>query len=227
MSATGRHPSILPPRLALSRLILHEPHGRAIHIEVLESLETDAFINGFRRICSRRGQPKTVRSDRGTNLVGACFELAREMKRLDKDKVIGTARRMGVEWSFNPPMASHHGGVWERMIRTIPKVLMAVIPSASMTDDVLQTTFCEVENIVNGRPLTKCSADVCDEYPLTPNHYCQVIILQCGSSFQVQKFVGSAGNVFRTFRLRFGNDGSGSTFHNFSKGRHGPRRLPI
>ena len=51
---------------------------RAIRIEVLESLETDAFINGFRRFCSRRGQPKTVRSDRGTNLVGACTELARE-----------------------------------------------------------------------------------------------------------------------------------------------------
>ena len=144
---------------------------RAIHIEVLESLETDAFINGFRRFCSRRGQPKTVRSDRGTNLVGACTELAREMKRLDKNKVIGTARRMEVEWSFNPPMASHHGEVWERMIRTIRKVLMTVIPTASMTDDVLQTTFCEVENIVNGRPLTKCSADVCDESPLTPNHF--------------------------------------------------------
>ena len=93
------------------------------------------------------------------------------MKRLDKDKVIGTARRMDVEWSFNPPMASRHGGVWERMIRTIRKVLMAVIPSASITNDVLQTTFCEVENIVNGRPLTKCSADVCDESPLTPNYF--------------------------------------------------------
>ena len=40
---------------------------RAIHIEVLESLETDAFINGFRSFCSHRGQPKTVRSDRGNN----------------------------------------------------------------------------------------------------------------------------------------------------------------
>ena len=144
---------------------------RAIHIEVLESLETDAFINGFRRFCSRRGQPKTVRSDQGTNLVGACCELARELKHVDKIKVIGTARKMNVEWTCNPPMASHHGGVWERMIRNIRKVLMAVFPSVSMTDDVLQTTFCEVENIINGRPLTKCSADICDESPLTPNHF--------------------------------------------------------
>ena len=114
------------------------------------------------------------------------------------------------------------------MIRTIRKVLMAVIPSASMTDDVLQTMFCEVEKIVNGRLLTKCSADVYYECPHRTNlSYCQVIILQCGSSFKLQKCVGSAGSVFRTFRLRFGNDGPGSTSHNFSKGRNGQRRLPI
>ena len=169
-----------------------------------------------------------MRSDRCTNLVGACTEVAHEMKRLDKDNVIGTARRMDVGWTCNPPMASHHGGVWERMIRTIRKVLMAVIPSESMTDDVLQTTFCEVENIVNERPLTKCSAVVCDESPhRTTFSYCQVLILQCGSSFQMQKFVGSDGKGLRTFHLRFGNDGSGRTSHNFRKGRSGLRRLPI
>ena len=140
---------------------------RAIHIEVLNSLETDSFINGFRRFCARRGNPRTVKSDRGTNLVGASVELAAEFKRVDKTKVVNADRQMEVEWSFNPPTASHQGGVWERMIR---KVLMAVIPCRQITDDVLSTVFCEVENLVNGRPLTKCSSDVLDEAALTPNH---------------------------------------------------------
>ena len=49
------------------------------------------------RFFSRRGQPKTVRPDRGTNLVGACSELASEVKR--QDKIILLVRP--VEWTLN------------------------------------------------------------------------------------------------------------------------------
>ena len=50
--------------------------SRAIHIEVLNSLETDTFINGFIRFISRRGYPIRIWSDNGTNFVGACTELS-------------------------------------------------------------------------------------------------------------------------------------------------------
>ena len=111
-----------------------------------------------------------MKSDQGTNLVGASVELAAEFKRVDKTKVVNAARQMEVEWSFNPPTASHQGGVRERMIRTIRKVLMTVVPCRLIIDDVLSTVFCEVENLVNGRPLTKCRSDVLDEAALNPNH---------------------------------------------------------
>ena len=93
------------------------------------------------------------------------------MKCLDRESVVQGARRNDIEWIFNPPFASHHGGVWERMIRTIRRVLIALLhPNVRMTDDILDTVFCEVENIVNSRPLTKLSDDICDSDPLTPNH---------------------------------------------------------
>ena len=144
---------------------------RAIHIEVLNSLETDTFINGFLRFVSRRGYPKKVWSDNGTNLVGARTELSKSLRQLDRGKVIRTARRSEIELTFNPPLASHQGGVWERMIRTIRRIMLSLlVPSVRMTDDILHTTFCEVESIVNSRPLTKNSEDIHDEVPLTPNH---------------------------------------------------------
>jgi len=31
--------------------------------------------------------------------------------------------QVGIRWSFNPPASSHHGGVWERMIRLMQRVL--------------------------------------------------------------------------------------------------------
>ena len=55
-----------------------------------------------------------------------------------------------IEWRFIPPKASHHGGTWERMIRTIRKVATGVLQNNDrMTDEILSTFFCEVENIVN------------------------------------------------------------------------------
>ncbi|XP_076043709.1 uncharacterized protein LOC143026816 [Oratosquilla oratoria] len=133
---------------------------RAIHIEKLDSLQTDAFINGFVRFTARRGYPSKVWSDNGTNLVGARAELALSVRDLDRSLIVKETRRRDIERSFNPPSASHHGGVWERMIRSVRKVLFAlIIKSPRMIDDVLQTLFCKAESIVNSRPLPKCSDD--------------------------------------------------------------------
>jgi hypothetical protein len=113
-----------------------------------------------------------VWSDNGTNIVGARSELSKNLKMLDRNKVISEARRKEIEWHFNPPLASHHGGVWERMIRTIRRVLLALLQSNDrLVDDVLSTVLCEVENIVNSRPITKCSDDPMDFNVLTPNHF--------------------------------------------------------
>ncbi len=48
---------------------------RAVHIELIESLDTSSFINALRRFLAIRGPVKLIRSDRGTNFVGACREL--------------------------------------------------------------------------------------------------------------------------------------------------------
>ena len=47
----------------------------AVHIEVAYSLDTDSFINALRRFIARRGKPKEIRSDNGTNFTSAESEL--------------------------------------------------------------------------------------------------------------------------------------------------------
>ncbi|XP_069993531.1 uncharacterized protein [Penaeus vannamei] len=84
---------------------------RAIHIEVVESMETDFYINAFRRFIARRGPVTSIRSDNGTNLVGAKKELRKELEKLKHSVIAEVMLLKGVTWQFNPPHASHFGGV--------------------------------------------------------------------------------------------------------------------
>ena len=143
---------------------------RAVHLEMSYSLDTDAFINAFRRFISRRGNPHTIYSDNGTNLVGGYLELKRSLKDLDQSTISDHLNRKEIRWRFNPPYASHMGGIWERVIRSIKRVLSAICSEQALTDDVLLTLFAEAEHIVNSRPLTPVVLDHEGGVPLSPNH---------------------------------------------------------
>ena len=91
---------------------------RAVHLEVACDLTASAFTNIFQRFISRRGTPDLIVSDNGTNFVGAKNKLKRWAE-LGKD--LGVTRYFGdkgIDWRMHSPAASHHGGVWERHIRT-------------------------------------------------------------------------------------------------------------
>lgn len=144
---------------------------RAVHLEKLNSLDTDSFLNGFRRFISRRGVPLKVWSDNGTNFVGGKSELSKSSSCLDQDAIQSYGTCKGIEWHFNPPHASHMGGIWERMIRTVRKVLAGICSlTHKLSDESLETLFCEAESIINSRPLTKVSDSVKDPAALSPNH---------------------------------------------------------
>ena len=79
--------------------------------------------------------------------------------------------QQGIRWKFNPPAAPHFGGVWERLVRSCKKAMIIVLGNRSVTKDVLSTTMCFVEYILNASPLTPVSSDVNDREALTHNHF--------------------------------------------------------
>lgn len=152
---------------------------RAIHIEVAHTLDTDSFINALRRFIARRGQPLHMRSDNGGNFVRGEKELREAMREWNQEKIHNFLLGRNIKWSFNPPAGSHHGGVWERCIRTVRKVMGALAKEQPLDEEGLLTLLCEVEAIVNGRPITKVSDDPRDPEALTPNH---LLLLRAGPS---------------------------------------------
>ncbi|XP_064120244.1 uncharacterized protein LOC135224850 [Macrobrachium nipponense] len=129
--------------------------SRSIHIETANTLQSDSFINALRRFVSRRGHPKVIRCDNGTNFHGAERELKAALDEMEEKKIEKYLSHHHIEWKYNPPAASHMGGCWERQIRTIRKVLSALVKEFGerLNDESLRTLLCEVESIVNSRPL--------------------------------------------------------------------------
>ena len=140
---------------------------------------TDSFLHALRRFIARRGQVREIRSDNGTNFVGARRELREAINEMDQKEVTEKLRQQNIDWKFNPPAASHMGGVWERQIRTARRILDTLLREhgSRLDDESLQTLMCEVESIINSRPLTVISSDVRDPYPLSPN---QILTMKTG-----------------------------------------------
>ena len=96
---------------------------RAVQLEISHTLDTDSFILALRRFIARRGQVKEIRSNNGTNFTGAEKELRVMISSWNQAKIHDTLLQKGIKWVFNLPAASHHGGVWERLIRSLARFL--------------------------------------------------------------------------------------------------------
>ena len=144
---------------------------RAVHLEMAYSMTTDAFLNAFYRMASRRGLPEEMISDNGTNFVGGQNELAQLVKTLDKNKLCDRTANLGVKWHFQPPYAPHFSGVHEVMVKAAKRAMNSILANADITDEELQSAIVGSEGLLNSRPLTYQSANPSDILPLTPNHF--------------------------------------------------------
>lgn len=142
---------------------------RAVHLDVLTSIDTDAFLMAVRRFTARRGTPAELYSDQGTNFRGGEKELREAFSVMSTD-LQGLLAKHQINFHFNPPTAPHFGGVWEREIRSVKAALSTTIGAQSVPEEVLRTVLIEVEAILNSKPLGYVSSNISDVDPITPNH---------------------------------------------------------
>lgn len=144
--------------------------SRAVHVELIESMDASSCINALRRFFAIRGPAKKLWSDCGTNFIGASKEL-----RMDSSQQDPSFQRylseQGCVWEFNPPHASHMGGCWERMIGTARRILDSIMLQLNtrLTHKVLSTLMAEVTAIMNARPLVPVSTDPDNPLILSPS----------------------------------------------------------
>ena len=146
---------------------------RAVHLEVCEDLSTDCLLMAIRRFVSRRRYPDVIVSDNEKNFVGSNHSMKlnfQENYKPDNNYVRLQLAQHNIQWTFNPPLAPHFGGVWERPISSAKRSLL-VLGSRRLNFSVFHTVVAEAEGILSSRPLTHVGSTLIDEEPLTPNHF--------------------------------------------------------
>ncbi|KAL0195042.1 hypothetical protein M9458_008614, partial [Cirrhinus mrigala] len=141
---------------------------RAVHIDLLASLDSDSFLMALRRFIARRGKPFEILSDQGTNFKGGERELRDAYTALQPELQAQLASQQ-IKFVFNPPNAPHFGGCWEREIRSLKTALQVTLGAQTVTEEVLRTVLIEIEGILNAKPLGYTSSDIADPDPVTPN----------------------------------------------------------
>lgn len=116
---------------------------KAVHLELVSDLTTDAFVGSLKRFISRRGHCQNLYCDNATNFVGAknqLQELSQAIYDSNSSEIINReCTTRGITFHFIPPRAPHFGGLWEAAVKSAKHLLIRSVSTASLTYEELET----------------------------------------------------------------------------------------
>ena len=129
--------------------------SRAIHLELTPDMKSPAFLRGFKRFTSRRGKPNEIIND--------------NFKTFKSSEVKAYMVKSDVRQRFILPASPWWGGFYERLVRSVKTSLRKILKKSLVTFEELQTVLCEIESVINSRPLCYASDEDVNA-TITPNH---------------------------------------------------------
>ena len=149
---------------------------KAVHLELVSDLTTEAFIAALRRFTARRGYPTLIWSDHGTNFVGADREL-KELNvflshQLTQGAISEFCSTQNIQWKYILERSPHFGGIWESAVKSVKNHLKRIMSPVKLTFEEFSTIITQVEACLNSRPLVPINSSDDDGIEvLTPGHF--------------------------------------------------------
>jgi hypothetical protein len=145
---------------------------KAIHLELVSNLTSEAFTAALKRFIAKRGLIDNLYSDNGSNFVGT----KRELKEFSKSEeflsqVHNYAAMMQFQWYFIPPNSPHFGGLWEAGVKSLEYHWRRTAGQALLVFEEFSTLITQVEACLNSRPLVAPFNEPKDPSYLRPGHF--------------------------------------------------------
>ena len=149
---------------------------KAVHLEVVSDLTTEAFLAALKRFIARRGIPRHIHSDNGSNFVGAKRDLQELYTFMASTEVQASIHSFllsdKIIWHTIPERATHFGGLWEAAVKSTKHHLKRVVGQQKLDFEEFTTIAAQVEACLNSRPLGAYTSHSSDGVtPLTPGHF--------------------------------------------------------
>ena len=149
---------------------------KAVHLEAVSDLTSEAFIATLRRFIARRGYPTLIWSDNGTNFIGANREIKELHEFLKEQQNKGTISDFcsshKIEWRFIPEHGPNFGGLWEAAVKRTKTHLKRIMGDVKLSFEEFTTVLTQIEACLNSRPLVYTGSPDDDSIEiLTPGHF--------------------------------------------------------
>ena len=116
---------------------------KAVHLEAVSDLTSEASIAALRCFIACRGHPSFIWSDNDTNFVGANCQLKEFYDFLAQQKTEGIITEFrsarNVEWHFIPEHGPNFGGLWEAAVKSAKSHLRRIMGPIKFTFEELTT----------------------------------------------------------------------------------------
>ena len=122
---------------------------KAIHIEMVCDLTSEAFVATLKRFFARRGKCNTLFSDNATNFVGAHSDIKKLQGFVkNPDEVLAKMLAAdGITWRFIPTGAPNFGGLWEAGVKSFKHHLKRAVGNSNFYYEEFLTIIIEIEGI--------------------------------------------------------------------------------
>ncbi|XP_039311165.1 uncharacterized protein LOC120359022 [Solenopsis invicta] len=196
----ARHPVLLPKSHRLTILIIQREHVRNLHSGLqatMHAVRRRFWPLAARSIvqtiihscvtCFKYRPAASLMADlpiqrvtasrpfthSGVDYAGPMFlkDGRRRNAKLHKTYISSFMRDNEVEWRFIPPHAPHVEGLWEAAVKSAKFHINRMLGNANLTYKEMQTVLCEIEAVLNSRPLTPLSKDPNNLHCITPGHF--------------------------------------------------------
>ena len=172
---------------------------RFIHLDLVPDCSALVCIQGLRRLLSKLGAPYEIISDNGS-----CFTA-------DETQQFASSR--GILWHLNVAAAPWWGGFFERMVRSVKRILRKILKTARLSYEEVLTILAEIEVVTNNRPLTFSYEEPGDE-TLSPNHLVfgkrissETLLIKNGNvNMDIKKRVAYRNSILEHFWNRWRNE---------------------